>query len=96
MLTDEGMSLKYMIISFSLLTSIAHAFLLRNLSLDTLAVTKIYTKILKVKIRFSPILIIQKKNFIITSSTRNQAIIIEGKLKIYITNKIKFQNNNVS
>ena len=40
-------------------------FFLRNLSLDTLAVTKIYTKFQKVKIRFSHILIIWQKDFII-------------------------------
>ena len=42
MLTDEGMILKYINILFSLWTRIAHAFFLRNLSLDTLAVTKTY------------------------------------------------------
>ena len=36
-------------------------FFWRNLSLDTLAVTKIYTKFRKVKIRFSHILIICQK-----------------------------------
>ena len=40
-------------------------FFWRNLSLDTLAVTKIYTKFLKVKIRFSHITIIWQKDFII-------------------------------
>ena len=65
MLTDEGMSLKYINILFSLWTRIAHAFFRRNLILGTLAVTKIYTKFLKVKIRFSHILIIWPKDFII-------------------------------
>ena len=65
MLTDEGMSLKYINILFSLWERIAHTFFRRNLSLDTLAVTKIYTKFLKVKIRFSQILIIWQKDFII-------------------------------
>ena len=51
MLTDEGMSLKYINILFSLWARIAHAF-------DTFAVTKIYTKFLTVKIRFSHIPII--------------------------------------
>ena len=40
-------------------------FFLRNLSLDTFAVTKSYTKFLDVKIRFSHILIIWQKDVII-------------------------------
>ena len=40
-------------------------FFWRNLSLDTLVVTTIYRKFLKVKIRFSHILIIRQKDFII-------------------------------
>ena len=40
-------------------------FFRKNLSLDTLAVTKIYTKFLKGKIRFSHIPIIWQKHFII-------------------------------
>ena len=52
-------SLKYINILFSLWTPIPHLFFL-----DTLAVTKIYTKFLKVKIPFSHIIIWQK-DFII-------------------------------
>ena len=63
MLTDEGMSLKYINILFSFWARIVHAFFRRNLSLDKLAGTKIYTKFLKVKIRFSHILIIWLKDF---------------------------------
>ena len=40
MLTDEGISLIYINIFLGLSTRIAHAFFLRNLSLDTFAVTK--------------------------------------------------------
>ena len=65
MLTDEGISLIYINIFLGLSTRIAHAFFLRNLSLDTFAVTKSYTKFLNVKIRFSHILIIWQKDVII-------------------------------
>ena len=41
------------------------SFFRRNLSLHTLAVTKIYAKFLKVKIRFSHVPIIWQKDFII-------------------------------
>ena len=65
MLTDEGMSLKYINIFFGLSTRVARAFFLRNLSLHTFAVTKSYTKFLNLKIRFSHILIIWQKGVII-------------------------------
>ena len=72
MLTDEGMSLKYINILFSLWTRIAHAFFRiahtffwRNVSLDTFAVNESYTKFLDVKVRFSHIFTIWQKDFII-------------------------------
>ena len=55
-------SLKYILnILFSPWTRITYAFFRRNLSLDTLAVTKICSKFLNVKIRFSHILITWKR-----------------------------------